>query len=120
METLCSLSALLRPAENPEDFFRRVRDKDSAALSRWDTYLTDLASCINTLHLIYDTDYILGGTLARYLTSDDLQVLYQKLASLSPYIETSDYLSVSRIPLHDPITGAALPYIWSFLGNTDL
>ena len=120
METLCSLSSLLRQGENAEDFFRKVRDKDSAALSRWNDYLTDLSSCINTLHLIYDTDYILGGTLARYLTSDDVQVLYQKLALLSPYTETSDYLSISSIPLHDPIVGAALPYIWSFLGNSDL
>ena len=120
METLCSLSSLLEPAENIDEFFRKARGSDPEAAARWADYLSRLSSCITIMHMMYDTDYILGGTLARYLNAEDLQILYQKLAVFSPYTETPDFLSISRIPLHDPIIGAALPYIWSFLGSADL
>ncbi len=120
METLCSVSALLVPGETLDEFFRRVREKDPSCSARWNTYLSDLAYCINFLHLMSDTDFILGGKLAAYFSQDDIETLYRYLAALSPYTEAPDYLHITRLLLHDTVTGAALPYIWSFLGNADL
>ena len=64
METLCSLSALLGDDEDMEGFFEKLRQGQPDVNQRWTIYLSDLARSINMLHMIYDTDFILGGYLA--------------------------------------------------------
>lgn len=115
METLSSISALLEEDENLEDFFAGLRQKDPAVQKRWDLFLSDLASAINMLHLIYDTDFILGGYLAPYLCAEDLSILHEKIREMTPFEEPSDFLLISKMPKHNIAIGAALPYIQSFL-----
>ncbi len=117
METLCSLSALLGEKETPESFFERLRQNDSATIKRWDIYLTHLAKAINMLHLIYDTDFILGGYIAPYLLSEDLSILHEKIRQITPFSEEPDFLTISKMPRHNISIGAALPYIQIFLNE---
>ena len=120
METLLSSTSLLGEKEIPEEFFRYVRTNDEAYTARWNSYLTELSGCLHILHMMFDTDLILGGTISAYMNQDDLDLLYEKLSALSLYEEPKDYLHLSSIPLHDTLQGAALPYIWSFLGSEEL
>ena len=39
------------------------------------------------LHLIYDTDFILGGYLAQYLLEEDLIFLHEKIRQMTPFEE---------------------------------
>lgn len=115
VETVCSLTALLSDNEKPEDFFRELRQQNPAVLERWDRYLSDLAGVINMLHLVFDTDFILGGHLALYLCEEDIAILYEKIQQLMPFDESQDFLLVSKMPQSNIIIGAALPYIQEFL-----
>ena len=117
MDTLCSLSALLGENENLADFFKHVRGNDSSYTARWNQFLFDLAKAINLLHLIYDTDFILGGYLASYLCEEDLTFIHEKIHEMTPFDEPSDFLRISKMPEHNISIGAALPYIQEFLEN---
>ena len=92
METLCSLNALLSENESLDDFFARVRRNDTSARNRWTAFLTELAKAVNLLHLIYDTDFILGGYLAPYLCEEDIAFLHEQIRQLTPFAEESDFL----------------------------
>lgn len=117
METLCSLNALLSENESLDDFFAEVRRNDTSAQNRWTAFLTELAKAINLLHLIYDTDFILGGYLAPYLCEEDIAFLHEQIRQLTPFAEESDFLLISKMPKHNITIGAALPYIQNFLNT---
>lgn len=117
METLCSLNALLNKNETLEDFFKYLRLEDSSYMIRWNHFLTNLAKAINMLHLIFDTDFILGGYLAPHLCESDLAFLHEKIHQMTPFDEPSDFLRISKMPKHNIAIGAALPYIQEFLEN---
>ncbi|MCD8120616.1 MAG: ROK family transcriptional regulator [Lachnospiraceae bacterium] len=115
METLCSLTALLNDGETPDFFFEKLRSGSAEHTHRWEIFLTDLAASINMLHLVHDTDFILGGYLASYLREEDLTALYRRIRQLTPFPEADDFLSISKMPQHSITIGAALPYIRDFL-----
>ena len=120
METLLSLSALLGEQETAETFFQKVRQNDSFCKNRWNTFLAELAEAINMLHLIYDTDFILGGYIAQYLCKEDLDFLHRQIQQLTPFTEEQDFLRISKMPMNNISIGAALPYIQEFLNDSDI
>ncbi len=115
METLCSLTALLAENESPDDFFRNLRNNQPSFQKRWEHFLTNLSRAINLLHLIYDTDFILGGYLAPYLWQEDLEFMHEKIRQMTPFAESADFLMISKMPKHNISIGAALPFIQAFL-----
>lgn len=115
-ETVCSSTALLGE-DDPEEFFRAVRSGSKAEVKRWETYLVNLASLIATIHLVQDADFILGGHLAPFFTQGDVSFLYEKIQENCPFKEEADYLLISKSPSHNITTGAALPFIRSFLNS---
>ena len=119
-ETLCSLSALLHQQETLRDFFLHVRRKEAPYVVRWEQFLTDLARVINFVHLIFDTDFILGGYLAAYLCKDDLAFMYQKIRQMASFEEQENFLCISKMPKHNISIGAALPYIRSFFNQMQI
>lgn len=119
METLLSMNSLLHESESPESFFAAVRQKEPSALSRWNRFLTNLAKAVNMLHLIYDTDFILGGYLAQYLLEEDLAFLHSQIEQMTPFAEEHDFLLISKMPRHNISIGAALLYIQEFLNGPD-
>lgn len=119
METLCSLSVLLNEDETLDDFFDKVRSKNPVFTERWNIFLTNLAKAINLVHLVYDTDFILGGYLAPYLCEEDISFLYEQIRQLTPFTETQDFIRLSKMPRHNITIGAALSYVQEFLNEMD-
>lgn len=115
-ETVCSKVALLK-GEEPEEFFRRVRNGEPEASERWQNFLSHLGRLIASLHLVYDTNYILGGHLAPYFTDGDIDTLYEIVRERTPFEEGRDFILQSKMPSHNITIGAALPYIIKFLDN---
>lgn len=115
LETLCSLTALLSEGESLKSFFDALHKNDSAVQERWNIYLTNLATAINMLHLVHDTDFILGGYLAPYLSEADIHFLHEKIQEMTPFDEPQDFILISKMPKHNIAIGAALPYIQKFL-----
>jgi len=79
--------------------------------------LTELARAINMLHLIFNTDFILGGYLAPCLKERDLSALQEKIRKLTPFAKEPDFLLISKMPEHNITIGTALPYIQGFLNS---
>ena len=117
METLCSLTSLLQEEETLKNFFELLRQGDAAAKRRWNQYLSDLARSINLLHLVHDTDFILGGYLAPYLREEDIHFLHQEIQRMTPFEEPQDFIRISKMPKHNIAIGAALPSIQNFLNQ---
>ena len=117
-ETLCSMKALLGN-EDPDAFFEAVRRGDEEPAQRWRTYLKDLARMIAGLHLVLDVDFILGGHLAPYFIEEDIAILYREIRQTCPFMDTDDYLRISKMPSHNITIGASLPYIQAFLRDID-
>ncbi len=115
-ETFCSLRALLKgEEEEEEEFFDAFKAGDPEKLARWQSMLDHLAALITSLHLVYDTDFIISGYLAEYMTEKDFQYLYDKIREQTPFEEEDDFLIRGRMPKHSITVGAALPYIRNFL-----
>ena len=72
------------------------------------------------LHLIYDTDFILGGYLAQYLCEEDIAFIHEKIQQMTPFTEKPDFLRISKMPKHNISIGAALPYIQDFLNSPNI
>lgn len=119
METLISMSALLRKGESEEHFFQNVRAGKGTAPERWRAYLLSLAASIDRLHLVYDTDFILGGYLAPFLIEEDIQYLYEEIARRTPFEEAHDFIHIGKMPKHNITIGAALPMIRTFLDSDE-
>lgn len=115
METLCSLNALLDENEPLEDFFSHLRQNESDYVTRWKNFLINLAKSINNLHLVYDTDFILGGYIAPFLINADLDFIHRQIADMAPFPEYTDFILISKMPKHNISIGAAMPYIQEFL-----
>ena len=113
-ETLCSLSSLL-DGEEEDAFFTYLKEGNPDYLERWQTCLHYLAITINNMHLLYDTDFVLGGYLAAHLQDKDIDFLYDEISQMTPFPETRNYIHISKMPKHSITIGAALPYIRDFL-----
>ena len=114
IETVCSLSSLL-DGEDEETFFKALREGNTDSRDRWQSCLHYLAKAINNTHLLYDTDYVIGGYLAAHLSDKDIEYLYDEISRRTPFPETRDYIKISKMPKHNITIGAALPFIRGFL-----
>ena len=114
METVCSMNALLGD-EDPDAFFAALRTGRPAEKERWTAYLGEVAHMVETLHLVYDMDFILGGHLAAYLNQEDLDFLRREIRDFSPFPVTGDFLRLSKMPSHNINMGAALVFLQQFL-----
>ena len=118
-ETICSLNALCGD-EPIHEFFDRVRSGDKSAEEQFDIYLHNLARIINSLSLMYDKDFIIGGYIAPYLTEDDMDKIHNYVQELNPFDDTGKFIFISHMPKHNVTIGAALPYITEFLKRDEL
>ncbi len=115
IDTVCSLHDLLEEGEDLEQFIAKKDAGDPSVLQRWADFLKNLGEVLNMLHLVYDTDFILGGYLAPYLTQEDLDTLYARIRELNAFPEEDDFLRISKMPKHSITIGGALVMIQEFL-----
>ena len=111
----CSTNALLSSGESLESFFQGLRRKESDKQERWHSYLHYLSLAINNLHMFTDFDIILGGTLARYLSEEDLDLISDLVFHISAFPTNRRFIKLSRNPDFPISRGAALPYIQGHL-----
>lgn len=117
MECYCSAQALLNDGEELDDFFQAKDEGDQNASARWDTFLKYLAMAINNLHMVIDCNVVLGGHIAPYLTTEDLDNLHKYVQGKTAFPEESPFIFQGRRRKHAVAIGAALPYITEFLSD---
>ena len=67
------------------------------------------------MHLLLDTNFVLGGYLASHITQKDIEQIYDEISRMTPFPEVRDYIYISKMPKHNITIGAALPFIRAFL-----
>lgn len=116
MERYCSADALLRDGETLADFFALLRKGDGKYRERWTEYLSWLAMALNNIHMVMDSVIVLGGHVAPYLLQDDLDRLFAVIQERTAFPESENFLRLGVQEDDIIATGAAIPFVCSFLG----
>ncbi len=117
LEAYCSTRFLTEPDfHDIDEFFASVRTGNPSSLEKWDTYLDYLATGINNIRTIFDSDVIIGGEIVPYL-KQDCDLLTQKLLPMNSFHEPIDYLHFSRYSDRAGAVGAALLLVDAFLSE---
>lgn len=113
----CSTTAFLKPEEDIDIFFDKLRKGMVSYTKRWQTYLKYLATAIDNLHMIITCEVIIGGTLSRYLIDDDITLLQQFILECSAFPSNEQYIRISKC-IHLPLAlGTALPLVKKHLSH---
>lgn len=111
----CSTTSLLKPQEDIQNFFLKLRKGISTYQKRWNKYLDYLATAIDNFHMIINSNVILAGTLAKYLVNDDVERLHQIILDKSAFPTAEKYISISNYSNLPACMGAALPFVRDYL-----
>ncbi|GAB3063481.1 ROK family transcriptional regulator [Virgibacillus ainsalahensis] len=115
MEMFCSVSALLEKDETLEFFFQQVRSGSVSYVKRWDSFLDHLSFSIKNIHLVINREFILGGHISPYLKQEDINILHEKVYEKTAFPSNDPFIYISSSPENGVPTGAAIPFIQSFL-----
>ena len=100
-----------------EFFFLQVRSRIPSYVKRWNSFLDHLAISINNIHLVLNSEFILGGYLSPYLTEDDIEALHEKVNEKTAFPSNDPFIYISRSLANGVPIGAAIPFIQSFLNE---
>ncbi|MVB09496.1 N-acetylmannosamine kinase [Caprobacter fermentans] len=117
MEAYCSLEALLQGKDTLPRFFERLRAGEAEYVRRWTSFLEDLSVALNDLYAIFDVPCILGGSIAPYITKDDIDSLHERVFSRTAFPNPQPFIKISNAPADNVAVGAALPYIRRYLDS---
>ncbi len=117
LNSYCSLSALTSQYEAVDAFFAALRKEKADCVKRWHEYLKVLALAIDNLHMIITCDVIIGGTLAKYLTQDDISLLHGFVDKRTAFPDAKNYIRASKCSNLPLAIGAAIPVVRKFLGK---
>ncbi len=111
----CSSRALIeRSGVSLDEFFVQLREGHQAFQQIWDEYMYCLALAVSNLHVIFDTDVIIGGEMSPYI-NQFLPDLCQQAARRNPFGKNGDYIRIGSYGEYDSAIGAALIYNDKFL-----
>ena len=115
LEAYCSVARLTDDLGiQIEDFFAAIEDGNADYFVRWQRYLDDLATGINTIHMIMDCDVVLGGMVTPFMEKY-LPDLRARLAARNSFGEDGHYLHLGKCLSKANCIGVALHFIDRFV-----
>lgn len=115
LEAYCSAARLSTDLGISLDvFFHRLSQGDAACQSVWQTYLSDLAIAVTTIHTILDCPVLIGGSVSQYLPPFQAQ-LAALIRELDPLLPQADFFSVCPNSSHSVCIGAATRLVDQFI-----
>lgn len=117
LETYCSANSLEQSSGLPvKEFFTLLREKKSSQIIQlWEDYLNHLAFAMKNLNMVIDAPIIISGYLAPYFTQQDIDHLYKRITSTSPFAFERGHILLGIHGQYTPAIGAALFYIRQFI-----
>ena len=117
LEAYCSTKVLTEPNfDSVDDFFASLEAGNQYCMKKWEIYLDYLATGINNIYTLFNTNVIVGGEISRYLEKY-ADALHRKLIALSTFETNAAYLHFSHFGGNASSIGAALLLVDSFLNN---
>ena len=108
LDAYCSTTALTELAGTTiEDFFDELNVENPAYQAIFDEYLTHLATAINDIRVIFDTDIVIGGEMSTYLQKFTNR-LHELLGEMNPYGNPGTYARIGKYGEYDAAVGAGL------------
>lgn len=95
-------------------FFEELRSGDSGKREAWREYLECLAAAVNSLHVGFDCDVVIGGRVGACLEEFG-ELLRALLAERNPFEQDASYLKYGRCSREAAALGAALTQVEAFL-----
>jgi predicted NBD/HSP70 family sugar kinase len=108
LDAYCSTTALtILAGTTLDDFFDGLNGANPTYQAILDDYLTHLATAINDIRIIFDTDIVIGGEMSTYLQKyiDHLQKL---LGKMNPFSDPGTYARIGKYGEYDAAVGAGL------------
>ncbi len=117
LDAYCSSKALVQGYDGSlEDFFRLLDGGDEECRRRWDSYAQNLAVAVDNLHMVFDADVIIGGTVGWYLEGRDKE-LRARLAEANAFGGDSSYYRPCHYQDEAAAVGAAMQQVAFFETN---
>ena len=108
-DAYCAASALTL-----EQFMKKVEQKNTKAVEKWNQYLDNLAILISNLRMAYDTDIILGGEVGGYL-SEYMIPLGEKVMAYNGFEHDVRYLKNCSYKREASAVGAAKYFLSEYI-----
>ena len=111
----CSAEVLANLTDGKlEDFFAKLAGGDKACKKAFDEYLKYLSIAIVNLHMLYDSDIIIGGYVGAYMDAY-IEPLRQLVSEQDPYSDNALYLTPCAFKYEASAVGAAMRFIEGFI-----
>lgn len=113
LEAYCSTDAL---ADDTDEFFEKLSQKDPIAKHKWDNYCRHLSIGIHNIRTCFGCDIVIGGSISSYLEQyiDDIK---SRLKLLTPFDEDLNYIKMGKCSNKANGIGVALHFIQKYLQN---
>jgi len=118
LETCCNALILSKLADgNLNEFFNLLASGNEDAVKAWDQYLGFLALAISNVHILFDSDIIVGGYVGSYI-EEYIEDLRNRVDALNPFKDSSEkYLFPCKYKMESVAAGAAINFIGDFIKN---
>ena len=115
-DAYCAASALTDEEQEMtlEQFMKKVEQKNTKAVEKWNQYLDNLAILISNLRTAYDTDIILGGEVGGYL-SEYMIPLGEKVMAYNGFEHDVRYLKNCSYKREASAVGAAKHFLSEYI-----
>ncbi|MCI1665035.1 MAG: ROK family transcriptional regulator [Atopobiaceae bacterium] len=115
LEAYCSSSCLSDDQGMSLDgFFARLDAGDAHAKQAWDDYADHLAIGLNDIHMVLDSDIIIGGSMCQYL-GERLDEIRDRTARLDSFAGDGSYVRIAKVVHRAAPFGAAYHYVHRFV-----
>lgn len=117
LDAYCNAAILSKHTDgNLARFFRRLDADEPDIRVAWEDYIDYLTSALNSLHMIFDTDVIIGGYIGNHI-GDRLSDVQQAAAKLNTFAESGEYIKACRQKTEASAIGAALLQIERYINS---
>ena len=115
-DAYCAASALTDEEQEMtlEQFMKKVEQKNTKAVEKWNQYLDNLAILISNLRMAYDTDIIRGGEVGGYL-SEYMIPLGEKVMAYNGFEHDVRYLKNCSYKREASAVGAAKYFLSEYI-----
>ncbi|HIV61515.1 MAG TPA: ROK family transcriptional regulator [Candidatus Butyricicoccus avistercoris] len=115
MDVYCSAKILSEtPYGKIETFFDKLSEGEQNAKQIWDKYTDYLAVAINNLHMILDSDIILGGYVGNHI-EPYINDIWQKIVNRNTFVDENIFIKSCKYKTETAALGAALKIMEDFI-----